>query len=201
MDTLPDAPRLIGLGGFARSGKDATANALARYGYRRIAFADPLYEIVADLNVTVFVRASGGPMYAMNPYHSLNTLVAEHGWAWVKEHAPQGRATLDALGAGIRRYEPDFWIRTALAPIEADPQARFVVTDCRFPVEADAVKALGGRFVRVVRPGVGPKVDPVTGRPSPYETSMTNYPEDAVVDNGGDLSDLDAAVRTVLSGL
>ena len=197
VDSNSDLPRVIGLGGFARSGKDAVADSLARFGYRRVAFADPLYEIVHDLDATVRVRWSGGWRYRFQPYRPLNSLVAEHGWHWVKVHAPAGRALLDALGAGVRRHDPDFWVRAAMA--RTDGAARVVVTDCRFPKEADAVRAARGVFVRVTRPGVGPAVNPQTGKPSVYETSMADYPADYTICNDRDgLAALDETVVRML---
>lgn len=194
----PALPRVIGLGGFARSGKDAVADSLARFGYRRVAFADPLYEIVADLDAVVKVHPSAGWRYRLRPYQPLNALVAEHGWHWVKVHAPQGRALLDALGAGVRRYDPEFWVNAAMSLVEGD--GRFVLTDCRFPPEADAVRAVGGVFVRVTRPGVGPGVDRKTGKPSVYETSMANYEADFTISNDEPgLDALDAKVAAMLT--
>lgn len=196
-DPVDDLPRVIGLGGFARSGKDAVADSLARFGYRRVAFADPLYEIVHDLDVIVRVNWSAGWRYRFQPYRPLNTLVAEHGWHWVKVHAPQGRALLNALGAGVRRHDEDFWVRAAMGLTAGE--GRVVVTDCRFPKEADAVRQVGGVFVRVTRPGVGPAVDAQTGKPSVYETSMADYAADFTIRN--DRPGLDALDESVAAML
>jgi hypothetical protein len=197
-DALEGLPRVIGLGGFARSGKDAVADSLSRFGYRRVAFADPLYEIVHDLDVTVRVKWSAGWRYRFRPYQRLNALVEEHGWHWVKAHAPAGRATLDALGAGVRGYDPDFWVRAAMRA--TDGEGRVVVTDCRFPAEADAVRAVDGVFVRVTRPGVGPGVNAATGKPSVYETSMADYRADFTVRNDREgLDALDESVACMLA--
>lgn len=197
VDPVEGLPRVIGLGGFARSGKDAVADSLARFGYRRVAFADPLYEIVADLDAVVRVKWSAGWRYRFQPYRPLNSLVAEHGWHWVKVHAPQGRALLNALGAGVRRYDEDFWVRAAMGLTEGE--GRVVVTDCRFPKEADAVRAVDGVFVRVTRPGVGPAVDAQTGKPSVYETSMADYRADHTISNDKPgLDALDEAVAAML---
>lgn len=56
-------PKLIGLSGWATSGKDETANVLVRlYGYERIAFADKLKEFVKAIDPIVgsMPIASGG---------------------------------------------------------------------------------------------------------------------------------------------
>ncbi|HET9691813.1 MAG TPA: hypothetical protein VFP61_11725, partial [Acidimicrobiales bacterium] len=41
---------IIALSGYARAGKDTVAEILADHGYRRAAFADPLKQVLADLD-------------------------------------------------------------------------------------------------------------------------------------------------------
>ena len=47
---------VIGLCGYPRSGKDAVAQYLAKYGYQRVSFADPLRRALYDLNPYVHIK-------------------------------------------------------------------------------------------------------------------------------------------------
>jgi len=68
----------------------------------------------------------------------------------------------------------------------------WVITDTRFPNEAQAIKDAGGILIRVVRPGN----TPINTHSS--ETSLDNYPFDHVIINDGSLEDLVEKVREVL---
>jgi len=67
----------------------------------------------------------------------------------------------------------------------------WVITDCRFPNEAQAIKEMGGVIVRVDRPGVGP----VNGHPS--ETALDNWKFDYKIMNNSDLECLRLTTEVV----
>jgi dephospho-CoA kinase len=59
---------IIGLTGYARTGKDTVASVLVKdFGFERIAFADPIRELLYELNPKV------NGIY-------LREMVEEHGW-------------------------------------------------------------------------------------------------------------------------
>lgn len=60
----------------------------------------------------------------------------------------------------------------------------WIITDTRFPNEANAIKRAGGYIIRVNRPGYGP----VNNHPS--ETSLDEYKFDYVIENSGGLKEL-----------
>lgn len=60
----------------------------------------------------------------------------------------------------------------------------WIITDTRFPNEAEAIKKAGGIVVRINRPGVQPI------NPHPSETSLDDWNFDAVINNDGDVSDI-----------
>jgi hypothetical protein len=68
----------------------------------------------------------------------------------------------------------------------AEANGPVVVTDCRYPNEADALKAAGFRLVRVVRPGAPPQ--PFGSHAS--ETALDDYVPDALVLNAGSVYEL-----------
>ena len=64
----------------------------------------------------------------------------------------------------------------------------WIITDTRFPNEAQAIKDKGGMVIKVDRPGVGP----VNGHPS--EDALKDYNFDYVIHNNGSINDLDKKV-------
>lgn len=158
---------IIGLSGYARSGKDTTAGILvAHYGFERRAFADVLREAVYRLNpqLTETVR--------------VRDVVDEYGWEVAKSN-PEVRRLLQVMGTEVGRamLGEDVWVRRAMKSLPA----KTVFTDMRFPNEANAIRKRGGLVWRVNRP----KFVAVNGHVS--ETALDSYTFDAVINNAGDL--------------
>lgn len=157
--TSTDAP-LIGILGKKRAGKDTFASRLVdAHGYRRAAFADALKASALDLDPIVSIEADEvGPLreagFAVpwaTPLARLSQIVDAVGWEAAKE-VREVRRILQAYGLSLReRTRDDLWIRAAIDPALATGEP-VVVTDVRFPNEADEIQRLGGFLVRVVRP-------------------------------------------------
>lgn len=184
-------PRLIGLTAYAQSGKDAAASALVEDGWQRRAFADTLRDFAYILNPLIEKPASRGHGIHGQRHARLAALVDEFGWDHAKTAFPEVRAFLQRLGtdAGRRVLGDNVWVDRTLR--EIGRHQAVVVTDCRFPNEADAIRALGGVIVRVVRPGVSP----VNGHTS--ETAMDAYVPDFTIQNDGTLDELHEEIRRV----
>ena len=163
---------IIGLSGYAQSGKDTVAQVLVdNYGFTRIAFADKIREFLYEVN----------PMVGCSPSGYLKDLVDLEGWEKAKQE-PQVRRLLQDLGVGARKvFGDDFWIKQALKNID---QGNYVITDVRFKNEATAIWLMPGKIWRVTRPGV----TAVNAHVS--ETQMDDYPVDHFVKNDGDIKDL-----------
>jgi hypothetical protein len=122
---------LIGLCGYAGSGKDAVAEILVRdHGFTRLAFADALKDIARRI-----------------------------GWNGEKDEA--GRKLLQDLGVACREcIYSDIWVDAVRGKYidmwGGDPESRVVITDVRFPNEIGMIWDYGGKLWRVDRPGVGP---------------------------------------------
>lgn len=180
---------LLGLTGKKRSGKDSLAGVLvARYGFVRVAFADPLKEAAAALNPIVGYDVEAGPI-------RLADVVEDAGWERAKE-MPEVRRTLQEFGVGIRAIDEDFWTNAALGKVNRYLGAGrdVVITDVRFPNELDLIHGLGGLHVHIERPGL------VSDDPHPSETALEPYYglAEATVFNSGSLDDLANAVDEVL---
>jgi hypothetical protein len=68
----------------------------------------------------------------------------------------------------------------------------WIVTDTRFPNEAEAIKKADGIIIRVERPGVKPI------NPHPSETGLDDWKFDYVINNDGSLKDLIKKVNKIL---
>lgn len=162
--------RLIGFAGRSGHGKDTAGSVLVAHGWQRVAFADPLKAIVADLWDMTHDQMHGVGREVIDPRWGLTP-----------------REILQRFGAAARDVHPDTWVRRALRGLPD----RAVVTDVRYPNEARAIQEQGGRVVLVHRPGVPPRAGSHLS-----ERAMDGYPVDAVLRND---STLDVLARRVLA--
>jgi hypothetical protein len=163
---------LIGLSGYARSGKDTVAELLClNYGYKRVSFADPMRQALYVLSPKLdnIVR--------------LSEYVDDYGWDVAKQNQ-EVRRLLQVFGTEVGRkmFGLDFWIDIALKDLSGDTQV--VISDVRFPNEADAIAKLGGSMWRINRKNHSA----VNGHAS--EHAMDNYMFSHVIYNDGTLDDL-----------
>jgi hypothetical protein len=178
---------LIGLIGYKRSGKNTVADTLVEcFGYRAIAFADPLREMALAIDPLVGSFPLPGQLMPPADGWRLSEVLDAIGYEKAKE-IPEVRRFYQRLGTnGVRALDPGFWLRLGeqridnLRSIERSPVA---VTDARFPNEANAIRNRGGWIVRVVRPGFEPEEGAHES-----ETALDGYGEDFVVDNSRDLN-------------
>ena len=119
---------IIGLTGYAQSGKDSVADILVKnYGYTRIAFADPIRKLLYEMNPIV---KDGG--YRVQP------VVDSYGWDVAKTAFPEIRTMLQSLGVGARKTFGDmFWVKQALNELQLFGEVNYVITDVRYPNEAN----------------------------------------------------------------
>ena len=186
----PDAgvvvPELVvGLAGYARSGKDTAAAALTELGFERRAFADAIREMAYRTNPLVSVSWWRRPV-------RLARLVDRVGWEEAKDLA-EVRRLLQRLGghAGRGVLGDDVFIDR----LAGSAPCRMVVSDVRFPNEIEVVRSSGGIVIQIVRPGVGPVNRDVS------ETAVAGAAFDAVVVNDATPEALGAKVREAVVAL
>ena len=163
---------IIGLSGYARSGKDTVAELLClNYDYKRVSFADPMRQALYVLSPKV------------DGITRLSEYVDDYGWDTAKQN-PEVRRLLQVFGTevGRKQFGSQFWIDIALKDLDNTSLA--VISDVRFPNEAEAIKKLGGSIWRINRHNHSA----VNGHPS--EHAMDNYMFNHVVYNDGTLDDL-----------
>lgn len=165
---------VIAFSGLAGSGKSTAANHLVTArGFARVRFAGPLKAMMAALGLT-HAQIDGDKkespcelLGGKTPRHAMQTLGTEWG--------------RDLIAS-------DLWIRAWQAAVDRLPADQpVVVDDCRFPNEAEAVRAAGGVIVRIIRPGAG---SAAAGHASEGQA----LPFAATIANDGPVGDLFRAV-------
>jgi len=177
---------LIGMSGRKRSGKDTfAARLVAEHGFTRVAFADPMREMALALDPYVDLQG-----------FRLSELIDAYGWELAKEQFPEVRRTLQRLGteAGRDVLGESLWVDAAMRKVDALRAAGtpVVVTDVRFPNEAEAIDGAGGYLLRVERPGLP------EGDLHESETALDTWTQfDGVVGNNRDIADLERQADTM----
>jgi hypothetical protein len=177
---------IIGLLGYAQSGKDTVAQVLVEdHGFTRIAFADALREVA--LAIDPLVGPEAGNDCGNITLRQLVLGDADHvgiGWERAKVEYGEVRRLLQVIGteAGRDIHGQDVWVNLAMKKVGI--VGDYVFTDVRFPNEFTALVKAKAYLVRVVRPGYGP----VNGHSS--ETALDGYAADVVLHNDGDLANI-----------
>ena len=158
-------PILVGLAGYARTGKDTVAQILVDdHGFERIGFADKVRD---------FVAASS---------EGVRAVVKSQGWEAAKSD-PNIRGALQRCGMAAREViGEDVWVEAAFRDLQ--PGGRYVVSDVRFENEVEAIWDRGGVNFRINRPGT----EPINGHVS--ETALDQVILDNAVWNDGSIGDL-----------
>ena len=175
---------IIGLTGYAQSGKDTIANILVeQYGYTRVAFADKIRDFLYEVN----------PMVGCSPSGYLKDLVDLVGWDAAKQE-PQVRRLLQDLGVGARKvFGENFWIKQAL--VSTLKHQKLVVTDVRFINEAGMIRHFEGQVWRIKRNNVSAINDHIS------EHELDGYHVDQIFTNNGSIEDLKALLQTRMVSL
>lgn len=164
---------LLGLGCKAQVGKDTAADYLERkFSYaKKVSFADK----VKKVGIEVFglsheqcygpkeIKETIDPRYGLTP-----------------------REILQGIGEKLREIYEDIWVDTVfyttIPELEKEGYNFFIISDVRYPNEADKVREAGGKAVRIDRAAGGTSV----GSDHPSETSLDSYENfDFIIENNG----------------
>ena len=186
---------LLGFGNKARQGKDTAAEAIKRY-----------YDLQNESRRR-HVRSYRGTQvglykFAGSLYDEVNQALRNNIWKtrtvdgiklpdWVQPDpnpevssiAPLGKhpKLLQWWGTELRRSQnPNYWVDKTMRSIRAElinPKAIAIITDVRFPNEADAIKSNGGYTINVQRllSDGTQYLDPNRPVDHPSETALDNY--------------------------
>ncbi|MFI6275971.1 hypothetical protein [Streptomyces sp. NPDC050988] len=171
---------MIGLAGAARSGKDTAAQALLDAGWTRRAFADKVRDMLYALD----------PIMVEKEYRdgitSLRYEIDNYGWEITKELYPEVRGYFQRLGTegGRGVLGEDVWIDALFRDFQL--WGATVITDVRFPNEADAIRSHGGLVVAIQRPGQ----ERIREAGHVSENALAGYLFDDVILNDGTIEQL-----------
>jgi hypothetical protein len=182
------ASSIIGLTGYARSGKDSAAAVLVKeYGYTRVAFADGVRSMALAIDPLLFGNVR------------LSSVVRTSGWDEAKA-VPEVRRLLQAIGTeGVRNHiGDDSWVRVGKRKVDA-VDGPVVITDVRFPNEAAAVREWGGFLLRMSRLNSdGSEYNNGLGRDHPSEATIADLPVDGTL-HASSVGELEHAVRVMVN--
>ena len=163
---------IIGLSGYARSGKDTVAELLVlNYEFKRVAFADGIRQALLALN----------PI--LHDGTRLNETVQMYGWD-VAKAKDEVRRLLQVMGTEVGRklIHEDVWVWRLFNSI--DDNERIVIPDVRFPNEARMIEDRGGEVWRINRHNHAAINDHVS------EHALDNHMFKRAIYNDGSLDDL-----------
>lgn len=194
--------KLIGLTGYARSGKDTIGSRLVtEHGFVRVAFADAVRDATLVLNPIVTINSD---KMGVDEWR-VQDLVDLYGWEKCKTIYPEIRRLLQVMGTEVGRdiFGPSSWTDIALRKIAeyanveslcVGVTAKIVVTDVRFANEADLIHDLGGQVWKVERSGFGPV--------NAHASEVLDFEVDYILDNDNDIkglfSKVDALLRSIV---
>lgn len=188
--------RLIVVGGYATSGKDAVANILVdRLGWYKTYMSKPLEQALLALDPWVpWLGEKPRPDSYWVRYSELHARV---GYDESKKN-PEVRRLLQALGSEVGRdlMGENVWLNKVLEEVneQLEIDKNVVVTGIRYPNEMRAFKALSGESLWVTRPGV----QAVNTHSS--DNTLTQLDFDILCENTGTLEDLRIWVTSYFEG-
>lgn len=153
---------IISLSGKKRAGKGTITDHLLSKGWHEVSWAYPLKEIIGRQLFGLKVAQMHGS--------------AEDKEAIIPEWNMSAREILQKVGTDMFRRQicDDFWVRIGVRRIKdilaSDPDANVVISDTRFPNEADAIRAMGGFLIYVHREN-----NPHANDRHPSETALDDY--------------------------
>lgn len=164
---------IIALHGAKGSGKDEFFKIASERNpnLKKIAFADPIkhhicniFGLDSELAYDQFKRAE------------LRSNLGD------KYFQVDGRRVVREIGMLMRSYNEDQFTEYVEDAVYSDPNATWIITDCRFPNEVDMVRKLGGCIVKIKRPGID-----YDGHVT--ESELPDNEVHFVIDNDGSLED------------
>lgn len=208
---------IIALSGYAKSGKDTVAEIIQELQpntWQVKKFSGKL-KLIASLLTGIHVDKFEDQAFKMSnlgtEWNLSLDVVNEAGEPTTDESPMSVREFLQLLGTDAVRdgLHTNAWVNALMADYHEEevveplfeymkrvsPPSNWIITDCRFPNEAQAVKDKGGVIIRIDRPGI----EPVNAHPS--ETALDNWTFDYKIANVSDLIALKQTVEVVLNKL
>jgi len=140
MRTMNGNKLIIGFAGKKRSGKDTAASTIQEHypQAERMAFADPMKECLRHLYGLTDQQLNGDLKETVDDAWGTTPrkLMQQFGTEFVKRHSPAGQ---------------DHWVRLMQQRVAQSDSNFIVITDVRYPNEAEWVQSMGGLVLEIVR--------------------------------------------------
>jgi hypothetical protein len=180
---------IIGISGKLGSGKDTVANYIKKKypQFQNKSFAYKLKQIVSILtscSMETTMTQEGKNIYVPEFDMTIGQMQQQIGTNVLRQHFNEN-VWINALMIELKKLEGDY-----------------IITDCRFKNEAQAVKDAGGIMIRVNRP-----YNPIAENSNrdlthPSETDLDDYTDfDFIVSNDTDLQGLENKIVSILDSL
>ena len=180
---------VVGMIGKAGAGKDTVGDYLcANYGFKRVAFADPLKEGVKA-------------MFMLTDEQAYDRVEREKPLELFPEWSP--RKLYQYFGTELLRqnFDDDIWIKLLKKSVENIDSDRVIITDMRFPNELKELKSYSNSHaLKVVRPNhIGLNVGIAN-----HASEIHDLQGDYILNNDGTIEDLyktvDIIMEKILNG-
>lgn len=187
---------LVCFSGFKGSGKTTAASVFAEeLGFRKIAFADKLRDMLYALNPIIDYGSPGQGLSTEPTY--LQDIIDLYGWDGYKQtrYGPEIRRLIQRMGteAGRGVLGENIWIDSTLSQYDGRDT---VIHDGRFYNEFDAVRDFGGMVIRIENPNITPDLSHSS------ESEAVDYPHfDCVLQNDGTEEEFLFKVRSLALSL
>jgi dephospho-CoA kinase len=154
---------IVGFVGLIGSGKDTAASILVeKRGFKKIAFADPLKDLVS----TIF-KWDRDLLAGVTQESRVWREQKDEYWSEKFGSDVTPRYMLQYIGTEVMRktLNDKIWILSAIATIEKNPERDYVFTDIRFINEIEALRDIGAKIIRIKR----------GDEPEWFETAKNNH--------------------------
>lgn len=200
--------KIIAISGFIGSGKDTAAQFLIdHHGFTKLSFADTLKDAVSCIFGWERHLLEGTTIESREWREQIDQ------WWSSKLGIPNftPRFALQHLGTNVLRdqFNDNIWILSLEKKIVALDKS-VVISDCRFPNEAEALKSMGGKIIGIRR---GAEPEWVNVAKHDFDNFLKHYPHihpseyncvkimcDHQIENSGDLSNLYTNLESCVFG-
>lgn len=186
-------PRIVAFSGAQGAGKNTAANLLRdEYGYKVRAFADPIYEILYEMDPVLF---TGKSCVFCDEHSSLSELLEKNTIDEIKRRHPEVRSLLQKIGCewGRAIHGPDCWVEYLM---RLRPRLELTtISDLRFSNEWLFVRHRGGILIHINNPKAV-----VVNPEHESEQFDTEQVADYLIENSGTVEEFYTKLRELMNG-
>lgn len=186
-------PKLIGITGFKRSGKDTCgAYLIKNHDYIKYSFAGALKVACSEIFMFDYEQTEGSKKEDFDSRWNINPRKV-----FQRFGTEIFRDSLDKFFPEMKHLKNNFWIYRFKIwyqeQVKQNPNVRIVVSDVRFQNEADIIKELGGIIIKVSRKNIKNTDNHIS------ELNILNIKADYNIKNDSSLEDYYENLKSILN--